>query len=191
MNPTLVEFLKHADLLPQRQNTAAPAETGVSAGARSAAGSLTEQVLEGDYRLTGAVLFCLSRQAGLRVHLLSRDARSPYRFSSYVRSFHLLAPDCPEEVFVAFVQNAARATGAEVLVPVDVAGMRFVIAHRAALETATRLLPLPAAASTKLPPTRACWARSCRSTAFPRPIPSWTSATTWRISWQPSRFRCC
>ena len=147
MNPTLVEFLKQPALPATKQQAAtAPAETDVPDVPYPATAPLTVLVLEGDYRLTGAVLFCLSRQAGVRVHLLSRDVRSPYRFSNYVRSFHLLAPEIPEEVFVAFVQNAARATGAKVLLPVDVAGMRFAIAHRAALETAMRLLPLPAAA---------------------------------------------
>ena len=148
MNPTLVEFLKHPGPLPTRQNApaTAPATTPAPPAPRPATAPLTVLVLEGEYRLTGAVLFCLSRQARVRVHLLSRDRLSPYRFSSYVHSFHLLAPESPAEVFVAFIQNAARATGAEVLLPVDVAGMRFVIAHRTALATALHLLPLPAAA---------------------------------------------
>ncbi|MBU6120449.1 ATP-grasp domain-containing protein [Hymenobacter siberiensis] len=145
MNPALVEFLKHPGQLPARPDAAAaaPAKTAVP---RPATAPLTVLVLEGEYRLTGAVLFCLSRQPGVRAHLLSRDARSPYQFSHYVRSFHLLGPESPAEVFVAFVQNAAHATGAEVLLPVDVAGMRFVIEHRAALAAAVPLLPLPAAA---------------------------------------------
>lgn len=145
MNPALVEFLKHPGPLPARPDAAAaaPAET---AAPRPATAPLTVLVLEGEYRLTGAVLFCLSRQPGVRAHLLSRDARSPYRFSHYVRSFHLLGPESPAEVFVAFVQNAACALGADVLLPVDVAGMRFVIEHRAALAAAVPLLPLPASA---------------------------------------------
>lgn len=144
MNPTLVSFLEHAGLadVPRSANRAAAPELP----GQPAAGPLTVLVLEGDYRLTGAVLFCLSRQAGVRVHLLSRDRLSPYRFSGYVRKFHLLPPDKPAAEFVAFAQQTARRTRADVLLPVDVAGMRFVIAHRPALAAAVRLLPLPEAA---------------------------------------------
>ncbi len=147
MNPTLATFLEHAGLADVPRGDGRPAAAPVRPLAPPAAAApLTVLVLEGDYRLTGAVLFCLSRQAGVRVHLLARDPLSPYRFSGYVRKFHLLAPDRSEVEFVAFAQQTARRTKADVLLPVDVAGMRFVLAHRAALATACRLLPLPEAA---------------------------------------------
>lgn len=106
---------------------------------------LTVLVLEGDYRLTAAVLFCLSRQAELRVHLLTRDPRSPFKFSSQIRTCHAFSPEPSDAEFVEFARQVAYRIGAEVLLPVDVAGMRFVIAHRPALEKSLRLLPLPTA----------------------------------------------
>ncbi|GAA3964885.1 ATP-grasp domain-containing protein [Hymenobacter antarcticus] len=108
-------------------------------------GRLTVLMLEGEYRLTGAVLLCLSRQPGVRVHLLTRDARSPYRFSSYVRTTYVAPANLPDANLATFAREVAAATGAEVLLPVDVAGMRFAIAQRPELEKALRVLPLPTA----------------------------------------------
>ncbi len=113
----------------------------------SAAAPLTVLVLEGEHQLTGAVLFCLSRQAGLVVHLLTRNPRHHYRYSRYVKGYHAFAPDKPEAEFVAYVRHVAQATRAQVLLPIDVAGMRFAIAHRTALASAVRVLPLPTAAN--------------------------------------------
>jgi predicted ATP-grasp superfamily ATP-dependent carboligase len=106
---------------------------------------LTVLVLEGDYRLTAAVLFCLSQQAELQVHLLTRNARSPFRLSHYIHSYHTFRQGTPDADFVEFARQVGQRIGAEVLLPVDVAGMRFVIAHRPALEKSLRVLPLPAA----------------------------------------------
>ena len=102
-------------------------------------------VLEGDFHLTSAVLFCLSRQPGLRVHRLGRLPRSPFRYSRYVASHHFFSADKPEVEFVAFVGSVVAKTGAGVLLPIDVPGMRLVIAHREALEKVVPLLPLPTA----------------------------------------------
>ena len=102
-------------------------------------------VLEGDFHLTSAVLFCLSRHPGLRVHMLGRLPRSPFRYSRYVASHHFFSADQPEVEFVAFVGSVVAKTGAGVLLPIDVPGMRLVIAHREALEKVVYLLPLPTA----------------------------------------------
>ena len=104
-------------------------------------------VLEGEYRLTAAVLFCLSLRKNVVIHLVSRDATSPFRYSRYVSSHHCQVTATFGVDFVAFIQLVAGRTRAQVLLPVDVEGMRFAIAHRAALETAVRVLPLPSAAA--------------------------------------------
>ena len=128
---------------PAAQPAAAVARRSPKAPFATPPRPLTVLLLEGDYRLTGAVLFCLSRQPGVAVHLLTRNARSPYRFSAHVRKTHAGAPGQSPADFVAFARQAARAAGADVLLPVDVAGMRWLIAHRPALAPAVNLLPLP------------------------------------------------
>ncbi|MCB2378017.1 ATP-grasp domain-containing protein [Hymenobacter sp. BT635] len=105
----------------------------------------TVLVLESNYRLTGAMLFCLSRQKGIRVHLLSRDAASPYRFSHYIHDWHYLAPEKSDAELLAYTRQVAQTTKADVFLPIDVAGMRFAIAYQQVLATFVRLLPLPEA----------------------------------------------
>ena len=108
-------------------------------------GGLTVLVLEGEYLLTRAVLFCLSRWPGMRVHLLTRGPHNHYRLSGYLRACHACPPGQSDTAFVAFAQQVAQTIQAQVLMPVDVAGMRFVIAHRPAFEATMRVLPLPSA----------------------------------------------
>ena len=102
-------------------------------------------VLEGEYRLTGAVLFCLGQADDIEVHVVQQAAASPYQYSRYVRSHHRYAPELPEAGFVDFVRDVATDVNAAVLLPVDVAGMRWAIRHAAALAPELRCLPLPTA----------------------------------------------
>ncbi|RYU75456.1 carboxylate--amine ligase [Hymenobacter persicinus] len=135
---------------PLRDAPRAPAVAAVPqlrAALGKPGGRMTVLVLESNYRLTGAVLFCLSRQKGVVIHVLSRDARSPFRFSSYVRGHHCLPPDKSEAEFLAYARQVAAAVHAEVFLPIDVAGMRFTIAHRQELASFLRVLPLPEAAA--------------------------------------------
>jgi predicted ATP-grasp superfamily ATP-dependent carboligase len=108
-----------------------------------AATTVVVLVLEGEYRLTAAVLFCLSRDQRVAVHLVSREAASPFRYSRYVRSHHHLARPSFDASFLAFAQVVATRTHAQVLLPVDVEGMRFALAYRRQLEAVVQVLPLP------------------------------------------------
>ena len=126
-------------------------------------------VLEGEYRLTAAVLFCLSLREKLVIHLVSRDATSPFRYSRYVRAHHCQAGPALGPAFVAFALRVAGRTGAQVLLPVDVEGMRFAIAHRAALETGLRVLPLPGAAAYEVAADKSLLAAFMRRHGVPGP----------------------
>jgi predicted ATP-grasp superfamily ATP-dependent carboligase len=126
-------------------------------------------VLEGEYRLTGAVLFCLSQQPGTTVHLLTRDADSPYQYSRYVRTCHVFDPGLPEADFVTFAQDVAQATLAEVFLPIDVAGMRFTIANRLALESVLPVLPLPTALNYEIAADKGRLAAFMRYHGIPAP----------------------
>ena len=138
-------MLKYVGIAPSTLTVTAsfPKLTNVSFASET--GPSIVLVLEGDFHLTSAVLFCLSRQPGLRVHMLGRLPRSPFRYSRYVASHHFFSADKPEVEFVAFVGSVVAKTGAGVLLPIDVPGMRLVIAHREALEKVVYLLPLPTA----------------------------------------------
>lgn len=149
MNPSssqLLKFVGRQPVMAASPPLAATAPRPAALPVPARPDRLTVLVLEGEYRLTGAVLLCLSRQPGVRVHLLTRDARSPYRFSSCVRTTHVAPANLPDASLATFAGEVAAATGAEVLLPVDVAGMRFAIAQRPELEKALRVLPLPTAA---------------------------------------------
>ena len=145
MNPILPSVLKYVGAAPPVQTVSAPSPKLTNAPFAPETGPSTVLVLEGDFHLTAAVLFCLSRQPGLRVHMLSRLPHSPFRYSRYVASHHLFSADKPEAEFVAYVGDVVAKTGAGVLLPIDVPGMRLVIAHREALEKVVHLLPLPTA----------------------------------------------
>lgn len=143
-----VELLPHSDLrpTPAGRNEEVTEERPPRQPVTKPLAGLTVLVLEGEYRLTRAVLFCLSQWPGMRVHLLTRSTHNYYRFSGYLRACHVCAPGQSDAAFVAFTQQVAQTTQAQVLMPVDVAGMRFVIAHRPAFEATMRVLPLPSAA---------------------------------------------
>ena len=147
MNPLLPSVLKFVGASPSARPVSAPYATSTRTNSPLApeAGPSTVLVLEGDFHLTTAVLFCLSLQPGLRVHMLGRLPRSPFRYSRYVDTHHHFSADKPEAEFVAFVGGVVAKTGAEVLLPIDVPGMRLVIAHREELGKVVRLLPLPSA----------------------------------------------
>ncbi|MBD2722165.1 ATP-grasp domain-containing protein [Hymenobacter armeniacus] len=127
-------------------------------------------VLEGEYRLTAAVLFCLSRDERMVVHMVSRDATSPFRYSRYVRSHHRQPQGAFDADFVPFVQQVAARTAAQVLLPIDVEGMRFCIAHHPALETALRVLPLPSAHAYEIAADKSWLAGFMRRHDIPGPV---------------------
>ena len=138
-------MLKFVGVAPPALTVSAPSPKLTNVPFAPETGPSIVLVLEGDFHLTSAVLFCLSRQPGLRVHMLGRLPRSPFRYSRYVASHHFFSADKPEAEFVAFVGSVVAKTGAGVLLPIDVPGMRLVIAHREALEKVVSLLPLPTA----------------------------------------------
>ena len=146
MNPILPSVLKFVGAAPSARTISPPSpatSTQLNAPLPPEAAPATVLVLEGDFHLTAAVLYCLSRQPGLRVHMLGRLPRSPFRYSRHVGSHHYFSADKPEAEFVDFVGRVVAETGAEVLLPIDVPGMRLVIAHRDELEKVVHLLPLP------------------------------------------------
>ena len=138
-------MLKYVGIAPPALTVSAPLPKLTNVPFAPETGPFNVLVLEGDFHLTSAVLFCLSRQPGLRVHMLDRLPRSPFRYSRFVASHHFFSADKPEAEFVAFVGSVVAKTGAGVLLPIDVPGMRLVITHREALEKVVHLLPLPTA----------------------------------------------
>lgn len=126
-------------------------------------------VLEGEYRLTAAVLFCLSLRKNVVIHLVSRDATSPFRYSRYVAAHHCRVRPAFDADFLAFAQRVAERTRAQVLLPVDVEGMRFAIAHREALEAVVRVLPLPSAAAYEVAADKSLLAAFMRRHGVPGP----------------------
>ena len=172
MNPSssqLLKFVGRQPVMAASPPLAATAPRPAALPVPARPDRLTVLVLEGEYRLTGAELLCLSRQPGVRVHLLTRDARSPYRFSSCVRTAYVAPANLPDASLATFAGEVAAATGAEVLLPVDVEGMRFAIAHREALEAVVRVLPLPSAAAYEVAADKSLLAAFMRRHGVPGP----------------------
>ena len=130
---------------------------------------LVVMILEGNFRLTGAVLFCLSREPQIVVHMLSRQALSPYRYSRYVRAHHYFPVENSDAQFVAFARQLATETGARVFLPVDVPGMRFTIAHRQQLAPQLHVLPLPTADAYEIATDKGRLAAFMQKHAIPAP----------------------
>jgi predicted ATP-grasp superfamily ATP-dependent carboligase len=149
MNPnptTLFKFIgtaQHEALAPSRPVADLKGEEYQPLQSSKPRNRVSVLVLESDYRLTSAMLFCLSRNKQLDIHLLSRVPASSYRFSRYTRSYHYFPKEKSDADFIAYIQQVAREIQAEVFVPIDVAGMRFTIAHRPQLGALMQLLPLP------------------------------------------------
>ncbi|WP_035563456.1 ATP-grasp domain-containing protein [Hymenobacter sp. IS2118] len=126
-------------------------------------------VLEGEYRLTAAVLFCLSRSPRVAIHMVSRDATSAFRYSRYVRSHHHQTQSEFDEAFAQFVHKVAMRTRAGVLLPVDVEGMRFCIAWREELEKTLPVLPLPSTQTYEIAADKSWLARFMQQHDIPGP----------------------
>ncbi len=85
------------------------------------------------------VAVCLGKVRGLRLHVLSDVPWPAVRSSRFVRSFHLLSPrrDTAEQL-----NQACRATGAEVVLPVGEFGLHLLTRCRATLPGNISLPPV-------------------------------------------------
>ena len=169
MLPFLPSVLNYAGLTVSSLPAIAPSPEQVAAPRLLLADPFTVLVLEGDFHLTSAVLYCLSRQPDFRVHMLSRQLHSPFRYSRYLRSHHRFPADKPEAEFIAFMGRVVAETGAAVLLPIDVPGMRLVIAHREELEKVVCLLPLPTAEAYETATDKSRLAAFMQEHAIPAP----------------------
>ncbi len=143
MNTSLLSKSNYFDSNPPVHSAPVTAPKPTVLHSDSTAGLAPVLVLEGDFHLTMAVLFCLSRQPGFRIHMVSRVPHSPFRFSRYLDSHQFFSPAKSEAEFVAFIGHVVAETETRVLLPIDVPGMRLVIAHRDELAKVVRVLPLP------------------------------------------------
>jgi predicted ATP-grasp superfamily ATP-dependent carboligase len=130
---------------------------------------LSVLVLEGEYRLTAAVLFCLSQQSNVVIHVITRAADSPFRLSRYVQSHHRCAAPKSDAEFIAFAREVTAATQVQVFLPIDVRGMRFLIAHRQELETFIHPLPLPSSSAYEIAADKSRLAAFMRQHNIPGP----------------------
>src|SRR5690242_13418924 len=87
-------------------------------------------VLEGGYKLTSTLLFCIAQSGEFDIHFLSRTDKSPFRYSRYVKSHHYFPEDKPVGDFIKFAEEVTKKTNAKVLLPIDAEGMRFSIQYK-------------------------------------------------------------
>jgi predicted ATP-grasp superfamily ATP-dependent carboligase len=82
-------------------------------------------VLEGGYKLTSTLLFCLAQCKDFEIHFLSRIDKSPFRYSRYVKTHHYFPEERPVSEFIKFAEEVTKKTNSKVLLPIDAEGMRF------------------------------------------------------------------
>jgi predicted ATP-grasp superfamily ATP-dependent carboligase len=100
-------------------------------------------LLDGESHFAVSVARCLASVPGITVHALSKTANCPLRFSRACRSFRTLGRGEAALSLSAISQALAR-TGASILLPIDLAGIRFASAHCEPLREMAALAPVPA-----------------------------------------------
>ena len=96
-----------------------------------------------NYWLTANTLYCLMRNKGFDIHFISRNPRSPFRFSSRVKSHHYFPKEQSDEAFLNFAKKVVQKTKASVMVPINDTGFHFMINNKEALQPFVSVIPLP------------------------------------------------
>ena len=96
-----------------------------------------------NYLLTANTLYCLGQYKQFEIHLLSRNAKSPFRFSQLVKSFHYFPKGEPDVSFLDFAKKVTQKTNAKVLVPTSAPSFRFLIQNQEVIEQFIKVIPLP------------------------------------------------
>jgi predicted ATP-grasp superfamily ATP-dependent carboligase len=93
-------------------------------------GKISILVLEGGYKLTSTLLFCIAQSKDFDIHFLSRTEKSPFRYSRYVKSHHYFPAEKPVMEFIGFAERVTKKTNSKVLLPIDAEGMHFIIEYK-------------------------------------------------------------
>ena len=96
-----------------------------------------------NYLLTANTLYCLGQCKQFDIHFLSRNAKSPFRYSQQIKSFYYFPKEEPDASFLAFAKKTTEKTNAKVLVPTSSPSFRFIIQNQEAIQQFIKVIPLP------------------------------------------------
>lgn len=96
-----------------------------------------------NYLLTANTLYCLSQYKQFEIHFLSRKAKSPFRYSQLVKSFHYFPKEGTDASFLSFAKEVSEKTQAQVMVPTSAPSFRFMIENKTAIQQFIKTIPLP------------------------------------------------
>ncbi len=96
---------------------------------------------DGDLGLFAA--HSLARFPNVRVHILSREQWPPLRVSRYRQSYTFSPVGYENRIVLEIIENVVKKKRIDVLLPVDIQGIRFVIANREALSSFVAIAPVP------------------------------------------------
>jgi predicted ATP-grasp superfamily ATP-dependent carboligase len=98
---------------------------------------------DGEHELALRVVRCLGNQKGLKIHVLSSNPSAPIRLSRHTSGFHTGNTSTDNHARVNAIADAAKKTGAQVILPVALPAIRLVAAHQHELSAIAALPPMP------------------------------------------------
>lgn len=100
-------------------------------------------MLDGDGDIALSVARCLAQEPSIQLHVLSQRFWAPLVFSRSRASCHVMGKAKSAEQTLEIIHHTVHRTGAEVLLPVTEAAIRFVSAHRGRMPPGLALMPVP------------------------------------------------
>jgi predicted ATP-grasp superfamily ATP-dependent carboligase len=85
---------------------------------------------------------CFAQVPRVKLHILSKKAWTPVRFSRYLSAYHVLRGD-NEAQWTEDIRQMVQHTPIDVILPVAVSEVRFVSAYRESLKTLMAIAPVP------------------------------------------------
>ena len=107
-------------------------------------------ILDEDSELGLFAAHSMVRFPNVKVHILSREQWSPLRLSCYRQSYTFSPVSYDDHMVLEVIENVVKKQGIDVLLPVDIQGIRFVIANREALSSFVAIAPVPESDSFKM-----------------------------------------
>ena len=91
---------------------------------------ITVLIPDADSWLSFPVLNCLGQIPNVNIVLLSSHAFDPVRFSKYAHQFFSYPKDADEACKLRFIADKAKETAANLVLPIDIATIRFLSTHK-------------------------------------------------------------
>ncbi len=133
---------------------------------------------------TMAVVRCLKGYSHLKLHGCSPEAKSPFRYSRYTKSFTLLSSDTPKK-YIQELNELIEQKSIDLVLPIDEKTYLFFAEHSASFSGKARLAAFSPIATLEIATNKFQLAKFCESRNIP--YPKTTFLKDYRDESNPSR----